>query len=389
MHLAYLHYLQDNDTALHHVRQFTRAARELGHRVDVHAIRAASPSPPASRAQRDSSRGRGRSPLGRYFREPKELASSFFHHAREMRSLANCRPDVLLVRNHSLTASFLWTAARTGLPLTVEVNAPRLEALLYDQVHLHVPLLPDWLQARKLTRADSVVTVSSALRDHLISRYRLDHQRFVVSPNGADIDLFRPGIPPDAEVRSRFGDAPVVGFVGSFSKWHGVDLLVEMTREVAERRPQARFVYVGDGPDLEALRVATAHLEPRAQFLGRVPHDRVPALVAAFDIAAMPESNFYGSPLKVLEWMAAGRAVVAPAYGPLREIIDSEREGLLFEPRNREELVGAILRLVDDSGLRQRLGAAAARRVRDHLTWKDNAERVLNACQMSLSRRSP
>jgi glycosyltransferase involved in cell wall biosynthesis len=388
MHIAYLHYLRDGDTALHHVRQFTRAAIDLGHRVDVHAIRGASENPSSNSTRQGRTRGSPRLLLGRCLHEPKELASSFPLHFREMRLLSSSRPDVLLVRNHSLMGSFLATATRTGLPLVLEVNAPRAEALLYDREHLHVPVLPDWLQARKLRRADAVVTVSSALRDHLIALYRLDAQRFVVSHNGADIDLFRPGARPDSAVRERFGDAPIVGFVGSFSKWHGVELLAEMTREVAERRPAARFVYVGDGPDLQGLRIATTGIETRLELVGRVPHDRIPALVAAFDVAVMPETAFYCSPLKIVEWMAAGRPVVAPSYGPLREILDPEEDGLLFEPNNRDQLVSAVLRLLDDSDLRERLGAAAARKVREQLTWRHNAERVLEACRKALDRRS-
>ena len=98
----------------------------------------------------------------------------------------------------------------------------------------------------------------------------------------------------------------------------------------------------------------------------------------------MPESNFYGSPLKVIEWMAAARAVVAPSYGPLEEVIDDGVQGLLFEPRNAEQLVAQILRLVDSRELREKLGAAAATRVTEGLTWEHNAQRVLDACREAM-----
>ncbi|HUP24831.1 MAG TPA: glycosyltransferase family 4 protein [Thermoanaerobaculia bacterium] len=388
MHIAYLHYLQEDDTALYHVRQFAQAAGDLGHRVDVHAIRTPRTDSVGSGQQRAAWRGSLRAGIGRALHEPKELASSFVYHFREMRCLRNCRPDVLLVRNKSLTASFLWTAARTRRPLTIEINAPRVEALLYDRDHFHVPFIPDWLQALKLRRADSVVTVSSALRDHLIERHRIDHERFVVTPNGADVDLFSPGINPDAEILAEFGDAPVVGFVGSFSRWHGVDLLAEMTRRIAERRPEARFVYVGSGPEVDALTAASAGLEPRLRMLGRVPHERIPALVATFAVAVMPDSNFYGSPLKVVEWMAAGRPIVAPAYGPLLEIIESGKDGLLFEPGRIDALVSAVTGLLDNVDLRGRLGRNAAERARRELTWTHNAQRVLRACSNAIERHA-
>jgi glycosyltransferase involved in cell wall biosynthesis len=116
-------------------------------------------------------------------------------------------------------------------------------------------------------------------------------------------------------------------------------------------------------------------------FLGRVPHERVPGLVGALDIGVMPESNFYGSPLKVIEWMAAAKAVVAPRYGPLVEVIDDGEHGLLFTPRDVEHLVAQVLRLVDEPALRAQVGARAAARVTRSLTWEHNAQRVLAACE--------
>ena len=324
----------------------------------------------------------------RYLREPKELLSSLYYHQREMQLIRALGPDVLLVRNHSLIKSSLMTSVRLGLPLVLEVNAPRAEAMTYDLEHWHVPFLPRWLEALHLRRADAIVTVSSALRDYLVERYRLVEDRFVVSPNGADVAMFRPDTVPDACLDGWRSGATVIGFVGSFERWHGVEMLAEMTLEVASARPQARFLFVGAGPERPRLEARTAQLGEAVRFTGPMPHHRIPGLVAALDIAVMPESNFYGSPLKVLEWMAAARAIVAPGYGPLREILETEREGILFEPRNPRQLVASILQLVDDRELRRLLGANAARRVRSQLTWADNATRVLAACRMALTRRA-
>jgi glycosyltransferase involved in cell wall biosynthesis len=385
LRLSYLHYLTEGDTANHHVRQFAEAARGLGHQIDVVSLRQGGR---AGRGSGDPLARAARRPLSRYLREPKELLSSFSHHRRELKLLRDSRPDVLLVRNHSLIGSALMTAARLELPLVLEINAPRAEGLAYDLEHLHIPILPDRLEALKLRRADAIVTVSEALRDYLVERRGADPARFVVAPNGADVSLFRPDTAPDPSLSEWRAGSAVIGFVGSFERWHGVELLAEMTLEVAAARPAARFLYVGAGPELPTLVERTATLGERVRFSGAVAHDRVAGLVATFDVAVMPESNFYGSPLKVLEWMAAAKAVVAPGYGPLREILDTEREGLLFEPRSARQLIASVLRLVDDPELRRRLGAGAARRVRDGLTWKDNARRVLAACRLALHRRS-
>jgi glycosyltransferase involved in cell wall biosynthesis len=389
LRLAYLHYLTQGDTANHHVRQFTEAAQRLGHRVDVLALRQ-----PVGRSTSDdggaahSGAKARRRWLSRYLREPKELLSSFYYHRRELELLRELDPDVMLVRNHPLIASAVWTSRRLGLPLVLEVNAPRAEAMAYDLDHYHVPLLPHWIESLQLRCADTVVTVSSALRDHLVGLHGLHSERFVVAPNGADVSLFRPETAPDPNLADWTESATVIGFVGSFERWHGIDLLAEMTLDVAAARPATRFLYVGTGPQRAVLEERTEELGARVRFTGPIAHQRVPAVVAVFDVAVMPESNFYGSPLKVLEWMAAARAIVAPGYGPLTEIIEPERDGLLFEPRNRDQLVASVLRLVDDEALRRRLGAEAAGRVRSRLTWEDNARRVFTACRLALDRRS-
>ena len=387
MKIAYHHYLRPDDGALLHVRQFSDAARALGHDVEVRALNLAPPDPrPGARAA-GALRARAflKRVLGRYLHEPKELLWNPLYVRKERRLLSRARPDVLLVRDHLITASCLRVARSLSLPLVLEMNAPAVESPLYLDEYWHLPFVPGYLEGRKLREADAVTVVSSALRDHLVERYRLLAAKFVVNPNGVDLSLFRPDREPDPEFRARDG-AVVVGFVGSFSPWHGGDLLARLVVEVLKARRDVRFVLVGDGPDRSLVERATSGLVGRVTFTGRLPHARVPSVVAAFDVAVTPEAAFYQSPLKVPEWMAAGRAIVAPGYGPLREIIADGVEGLLFAPRDLGALVAAVLCLVDDPALRRRLGDAAAERARLSLSWEENARRVVRACEESVRR---
>src|SRR5438270_5796122 len=137
MRIAYLHYLHGEDTALHHVRQFAAAAGALGHQVDVAALNLAPPPAagppgaartPGARARLDGLRRSARRRFGRYLREPKELLWNARYVVHELQRLgAGPRPDVLLVRDHPLTASTVAVAARLGLPLVYELNAPAAE----------------------------------------------------------------------------------------------------------------------------------------------------------------------------------------------------------------------------------------------------------------------
>ena len=394
MKIAYLHYLYGKQAGLHHVRQFADAARGLGAEIDVHAMHpfaAQDSSPP--RSHRGDGGARNvlkqnvlKRRLSRYLHEPKELLMSWSYAAREVRLLRERRPDVLLVRNSHLNQSCIPVARRLGLPLMIEINAPPEEARLYFDQYWHIPVLPEWIEGWKLRRADGIVVVSSWAKNHLAENYRVEAKKITVTPNGADLRIFHPGLEADPDLPGSFRTAPVVGFVGSFLKWHGSPLLGRMAAEVAAARPDVCFLFVGDGPGLEDVRQRTAELGDRVVFTGRVDHARVPGLVAAMDVGVLPESHPYGSPLKVIEWMGAGRAIVAPDYVPLRDVIDDGKEGVLFPPRDGEAIVRRVLRLLDDVELRQSLGRAAAERARTSLTWEHNARRVLGACEKALKR---
>ena len=339
MRLTYFHYLSQGDTALNHVRQFSAAVELEGHQIDVCPL-----DPSATDFNRASStltrvRSVLKQHLSFYLHEPKKILSNIPSYRRASRSLRIKRPDVVLIRNELLSLSALLAAKRAQLPVLLEVNSPAAESRQYLDQYFHLPLIPEAIEQQQLSIADGLTVVSTALRDHLIAQYDLPEDKFTVVPNGAALDLFHPENPPDPELTDSLQQAITIGFIGSFEKWHGPDLLRDMVLRVATSRPETRFLLVGDGPGKEAVERSLHPLGRRGQFTGRVPHRRIPGITASLDVAVMPESNFYGSPLKVVEWMAAGRAIVAPDYGPLCEIIDSRRGGLLFPKDSSDELV--------------------------------------------------
>ena len=125
----------------------------------------------------------------------------------------------------------------------------------------------------------------------------------------------------------------------------------------------------------------------RVIFTGSVAHDRVPALLDACDILVAPHvpladgSDFFGSPTKVFEYMAMGKAIVASRLGQIGEVLADQETALLVEPGNVSELAAAIVKLVESDELRARLGAKAREVAEREFTWKHNAQRVLEAYQ--------
>lgn len=391
MKISYLHYLYGQDTALHHVRQFAEGARQLGHQVFVHAMNLAPPpagvggaTPPPNLRQRLRLGLKRR--FGRWLHDPKELWWNLEYIRRETRLLRADQPDVLLVRSQGLGISCVRVAQALDLPLVLEVNAPADETSNYlaHQYH-HWKRLRQWAGRYKLRRADALFVVSGALKQYYLDRHQLPSEKIFVVPNGADVETFRPETAPDPQF-PREADRPRIGYVGSFQAWHALDLLGAVIEEVGRERPQSRFLMVGAGEGVARLRAATSLPADRLVFTGRVDHSRVPGLVASLDIGILAEAAYYQCPLKVVEWMAAGRAIVAPGYPPLHELLVDGEEGLLFPPGDFAAMKAAVLRLVDDPALRERLGQAAAARAHSSLSWRDNARRVVEACSWAIRR---
>lgn len=391
MHIAYLHYLYGRDTALHHVRQFAEAARGLGHRVDVHAMNLAPPpGSAAGGARRPSLKLRLRQGLkkrfSRYLHDPKELLWNWTYLRKEADLLGRDPPQALLVRSQGLAISCVEVARHFGIPLILEINAPSSEVFEYLDQYRHLVRARRWTARYKLRHAHGLVVVSQALKDYYVETHGLDPRHVTVANNGADLKIFRPDVPPDADFPNDPA-RPRIGYVGSFQKWHDLDLMAHMIGQVAEARRQSRFLMVGSGPGVHDIRRALPHLpDERLAFTGRVDHARVPGLVSSLDIGVLAQAADYQCPLKVVEWMAMGLAVVAPDHPPLRELIEPEVQGLLFRPGDPDALRDAVLRLVDDPELRLRLGRAAARRAHGEMGWSDNARKVIGACARAKDR---
>jgi glycosyltransferase involved in cell wall biosynthesis len=198
-------------------------------------------------------------------------------------------------------------------------------------------------------------------------------QQIEVVPNGIDPVRFERLPQRPAAV-----DKVVLGFVGFVREWHGLDTVIAAM--AADPATPLELVVVGDGPAVPALRQQAAALgvADRVHIAGLVAHDAIPELVAGFDIALQPRVVAYASPLKLFEYMAAGKAIVAPDQPNIREVLVDGVTALLFDPAEPDSMWTAIRRLAADPPLRGRLGAAASTEVARHAyTWRANAERVV------------
>jgi glycosyltransferase involved in cell wall biosynthesis len=163
------------------------------------------------------------------------------------------------------------------------------------------------------------------------------------------------------------------------NRWQGIAGFATVVEEVIKARQDVSFLFVGEGEGRAAL---AAELEKRGclpwvLFAGRLPHSAVPCYVAAMDVGILLDSNAYGSPMKVFEYWAMGKAVIAPSVDPVLEILRDGETGLLIAPGDARNMAAQILRLAGDPELRHRLGDQGRREVLATHTWARNAEQIL------------
>src|SRR3989442_93830 len=233
--------------------------------------------------------------------------------------------------------------------------------------------------AARAFRAASVLLAVSAEVAAWLERRGVARGRVHVIPNGVDAERFRPDVRPAAPGPP---GSFTVGFVGSMKPWHGLDVLVEAFARLHERAPDARLLLVGDGPARAAVcaDLSAPGLNGVGHWTEAVAPREVPGLLTSVDVAVAPypqATGFYFSPLKVYEYLAAGRAVVASRVGQLETVIRHDVNGLLCPPGDAAALAAALERLRCEPALRARLGRAARATVVRKPTWDAVAARVL------------
>jgi len=274
-------------------------------------------------------------------------------------------------------------ADAAGAPLVRYVHAPQVwEARKWG---VRRPLWGHALEAherRLLAGADLVACVSAAVRERLLAM-GVDEGRVVVAPMAVDAERFTP---TGDDTRRRLGIDPaavVVGWCGSFRPFHGLDhLLAAFADAAAAAAPGLHLLLVGDGAlrrDLEAT-AAAAGLGGRVSFAGSIPHAEMPSYLRAMDIAVVSSDGgggFHYSPLKLREYAACGRAVVAPDEG---ELAGLGAHGFLrlHPPGSRGELAAALAELAADPARRTDMGRRASDHARRHWTWQAQLDLVMD-----------
>lgn len=234
--------------------------------------------------------------------------------------------------------------------------------------------------------ADLIVGNAQALKDELVER-GIHPNKIVIIPNGVDADKFTPGT-NGKEVRERYGianDDMVVSFVGSFGPWHGAEVLAQAAAKVVKANSHVKFMFVGNGGSLTKVQsiIRENGVEANAIFTGVVKQNETPYYLAASDILVSPQipnpdgSPFFGSPTKLFEYMASGKAIVASNLDQMGQILLDDETALLTTPGSADEIADCIIRLANDAKLRMTLGENAREEAVKKYTWDIHVKKIL------------
>jgi len=321
-------------------------------------------------------------------RDLRSVAYNFWLQSEGASIIKREKPDVLYERYSLFGWGGIDLARRQQIPLMLEVNDARCrEQAGYEKFTLTATA--ERMEGEIIRAADVVIAISTWIRNWAISLGAKEHDAHVI-PNGVSSRLF--AIPKNGDVvrqRHNLADHRVIGFLGSFQPWHDVQGLLHAFSKLYARDNNLRLLLVGDGEQRESLE--DAHRDLRLQsaviFTGNIAHDAVPDYLAAMDIAVAPydwKEDFYGSPLKLFEYMAAGKPTVAAAIGQIEEVIEHGKTGWLYRSGDHEQLAHGLSSLLYSAELSSAIGAAARAEILNNYTWNAVASRVTELAARAL-----
>jgi glycosyltransferase involved in cell wall biosynthesis len=377
MNILYHHRTQSEDAQGVHIEEMVEAFRNLGHQVAVVAM---------AESHQDKRRSIITGFLGwvahrvpTWFYELMGLVYNLYGYYRLCRAIEATKPSFIYERYALNTVCGIWASRRYGIPLVLEVNAP----LFHEQSKLGrlcFARLAEFTERWICSNSVWTITVSQVMKDLLVNN-GVPSDKILVMPNGIDPSRFRSHLSGE-KIREHYGlqQKVVIGFVGWFRPWHGLEMLLEIMKDSDLAKLDVHLLLVGHGPAYLTLRqyAEANNLLHVVTFTGPVRHEDIPEHLAAMDIAVQPSATEYACPMKILEYLGMGKCVVAPDQPNIREIVDQGKTAFLFQPGNKQSLSATLAKVSLDKEARTRAGLLGLQSIQQRgFLWENNARKVL------------
>jgi glycosyltransferase involved in cell wall biosynthesis len=383
MDILYHHRTQSTGAEGVHIAYIIKGFRDLG--FDVHVVSPNDAEPVKTAGSNPYTKKGGlkskllttlsRS-LPQFFFEALETGYNLIAYLKLNRVIYRQNIRFIYERNAFFLFAGAYLAKKYKVPYIVEVNEVAGEERVRKQFLVN---LAKSIERYIFKRAGAIIVVSDFLKEKIRER-GISGTKIYVIPNGVDPALFNPAKVHN-HLRKQWGidkHTVVLGFIGWFVAWHNLELLIETFGQIAKNK-KVVLVLIGDGVLKERLQqiAQDCGVKNKVIFPGAVPYEQVPEYIATMDICVIPGSNEYRSPIKLFEYMAMEKPVVAPRLKPIQDVIQDREEGILFSPNDRESLKESLIFLIDCQEKRKIIGQNARNKIIAKHTWRQNAEQIV------------
>jgi glycosyltransferase involved in cell wall biosynthesis len=329
---------------------------------------------------------------GKKFWDFKELLSLHFNKdfLQNARTLLDKKKISFFYQRYSLNNfSGVYLSKQYRVPFVLEYNGSEIWVSRNWTKPLRYEGLSKRIESLNLKAADVVIVVSQAIKDELV-REGIDREKILVNPNGVDPDRYSPAI-EGSGVRRRYhlDGKVVIGFIGTFGKWHGAEVLAKafglLLRDFPGYREKVRLLMIGDGVTMQSVKenLKDFNATEYAILTGLIPQERGPEYLAACDILVashkpnVDKTPFFGSPTKLFEYMAMGKGIVASDLDQIGEVLRHDVSAWLVNPGDAASLMQGLKVLIDNGQKRESLGRAARQEVIAKYTWKEHTRKII------------
>lgn len=379
MRIVYHHRTRSTDAQRIHILEMVRAFESRGHEVEIVSL--IHPETAKSDAKRDAQEAWWKTVLRRvpWGYEFVQLGYNLVGIPMLVAALLKRRAAFIYERYSLFNFTGIVAARLLRIPIVLEVNSPVALEQTRDR-EIRGYRFAAWTERVICNAADRIVVVSSPLR-RIMEQSGVRPEKLVVIANGINLENFRRDLDVSG-LRARLGLAgkTVIGFVGWFRNWHGLDLLLNAFHQAKLGEQNARLLLIGDGPEMPRLQqyVRENRLGDYVIFTGPLPHEEVPPYLNLIDIAVQPAANEYCCPMKVLEYMGMGKPIVAPRQENIEELIEEGEQGRFFRPGDARDMAAALQRMVSDPEGTAAMGRRSVETIYEGgFLWTSNAERIV------------
>ncbi len=376
MRILYHHRIASKDGQYVHIEEIVSSLKSLGHEIIM-----VEPSSINNKqfGQSSSFVKTIRDYFPGLFHEWLEFGYCFFDFFKLITVIIKTKPDCIYERYNLFFPSGIWAKKIFRLPFILEVNAP-----LYNERNknegISAKQLALWSERYVWRSADHILPVTKVLMG-MIKEKNVEEKKITVIPNGVNKTRFSCSTPNANDIKRKYqlNNKLVLGFTGFIRDWHRLDKVIEAISFHKDKN--WHLFIVGDGPVREELQQQAKELNitNRVTITGVVSREYIPKYLSTFDIALQPDVVSYASPLKLFEYMASGKAILAPMRNNIMEILTDREDCIFFDPEKKGDFISKLEQLSQSQGKIKQLGTAALETLeKKKLFWLENAKKIIS-----------